>query len=61
MKSWHTYIIPGVGEDAAPADSHGLAVVSMSIGATSEGCEWSLIDSQAIILRKKINSALKHE
>ena len=43
MKSWHTYIIPGVGEDAAPADSHGLAVVSMSIGATSEGCEWSLI------------------
>ena len=34
-----TYYIPGVGEDAAPADSHGLAVVSMSIGATSEGCE----------------------
>ena len=32
-------IIPGVGEDAAPADSQGLAVVSISIGATSEGSE----------------------
>ena len=40
--------IPGVGDDAAPADSHGLAVVSISIGATSEGCVWSLIVSQAI-------------
>lgn len=45
--------IPGVGEDAAPADSHGFAVVSISIGATSEGCEWSFIDSQAIASKLK--------
>ena len=44
-------IIPGVGEDAAPADSQGLAVVSISIGATSEGSEWSLIVSQAVIIK----------
>ena len=30
-------MVPGVGDEAAAADSHGLAVVSISIGATSEG------------------------
>ena len=46
-------LVPGVGEDAAAADSHGLAVVSMSIGATSEGSEWSFKDDQAV---EKISS-----
>ena len=48
-----------MGEDAALADSHGLAVVSMSIGATSEGCEWSLIDSHAKI--SKVESGITLE
>ena len=40
-------MVPGVGDEAAAADSHGLAVVSISIGATSEGFVWSFIDVQA--------------
>ena len=45
----------GVGDDAAAADSHGFAVVSISIGATSEGRECSFKEDQANT-KKSLNS-----
>ena len=45
----YAIMLPGVGDDAAAADSQGFAVVSISIGATSDGRECSFKDDQAYI------------